>query len=377
MRTVYLDNAATTPMHPEVIETITTVMKETYGNPSSSHHFGRKARALVEAARKDIAKIFNVGASEVVFTSGGSEADNLILRNAIENLEVRHIITSKIEHHAVLHVIEALQRENDLRVSYVDLDTFGRVNLAHLETLLDQSNERTLVSLMAINNEIGTILDLDKVCGLCDNYQALFHSDTVQVIGHYPLDLQATPVDFITASAHKFHGPKGVGFAIIKKGFGIKPMLIGGEQERGARAGTENVHNICGMNKALELATNHLDNDAKRVRSLKKYFIEQLNELNAGLVYNGGSDHLDNTTYITLNVRFAKDLPMLLFNLDLKGIAASGGSACQSGSTKGSHVLNSILPQAEAEKTSVRFSLSIYTTKEDIDYVIEVLKTLI
>jgi len=377
MRTVYLDNAATTPLHPEVIETITTVMKETYGNPSSTHQFGRKARALVEAARKDIAKVFNVGASEVVFTSGGSEADNLILRNAVENLAVTHIITSKIEHHAVLYVVEALEKEFDIQISYVDLNTEGEVNLEHLESLLEQTDQTTMVSLMAINNELGAILDISKVCELCNKHQALFHSDTVQVIGHYTLDLQKTPVDFITASAHKFHGPKGVGFAIIKKGFGIKPMLIGGEQERGARAGTENVHNICGMNKALELAMNNLDEDRKRIKALKKYFIEHLNALDAGISYNGASDNLETSTYITLNVRFAKDLPMLLFNLDLKGIAASGGSACQSGSTKGSHVLNTILPKEEAQKTSVRFSLSVYTTKEDIDYVIEVLKSLI
>lgn len=377
MRKVYLDNAATTPMHPEVIETITKVMKDTFGNPSSTHQYGRKARALVEAARKEIAKTFNVGAGEVVFTSGGSEADNLILRNAVQHLEVEHIITSKIEHHAVLHVVEALEKEFSIKVSYVDLDVNGAVRLDHLESLLEQHTEKALVSLMAINNEIGTILDLNKVCQICLKHQALFHSDTVQVIGHYRLDLVETPIDFITASAHKFHGPKGIGFAIIKKGFGIKPMLIGGEQERGARAGTENVHNICGMQAALKSCMARLDTDSIQIKNLKKYFIDQLNELNANIAFNGHSDHLEKSTYVTLNVRFSKDIPMLLFNLDLKGIAASGGSACQSGSSKGSHVLTTILPKEEALKTSVRFSFSAYTTKEDIDYVISVLKEMV
>lgn len=377
MRKVYLDNAATTPIHPEVINRITEVMQEVYGNPSSTHQFGRKARVLVEEARKGIAKRFNVTAGEVVFTAGGSEADNLILRNAIENLGVQHIISSKIEHHAVLHVIEAIEKEHAIKVSYVGLNGKGEIDLQHLQELLKNSPEKALVSLMAINNEIGNILDIERVCELCAQYDALFHSDTVQVIGHYPLDLQKIPIDFIVASAHKFHGPKGVGFAIIKKGFGIKPLLIGGEQERGARAGTENVHNIAGMHKALDLCYASMDKDAKYITELKSYFIRQLRSLDAGIEFNGCSAELEKSTYVTLNVRFPKDIPMLLFNLDLKGIAASGGSACQSGSNKGSHVLNTILAKEEAMKTSVRFSMSIYTTKEDIDYTVEVLREIL
>ena len=377
MRKVYLDNAATTPIHSEVIDTITTVMKDVYGNPSSTHQYGRKARAVVEAARKAIAKYFNVTAGEVVFTAGGSEADNLILRNAVENLNVNHIITSAIEHHAVLHVIEALEKEHSIQVSYVDLNEKGEIDMGQLERLLDESSEKTLVSLMAINNELGNMLDLAMVCKLCQEYNALFHSDTVQVIGHYSLDLKETPIDFIAASAHKFHGPKGVGFAIVKKGYGIKPILIGGEQERGARAGTENVHNIAGMHKALELCYAEMEQDAVHITKLKAYFIEQLRELNAQIVFNGCSADLDKSTYVTLNVRFAREIPMLLFNLDLHGIAASGGSACQSGSNKGSHVLNTILSKEEALKTSVRFSLSKYTSREDVDYTVKTLKTIL
>jgi cysteine desulfurase len=377
MKKVYLDNAATTAIDVVVIDRITEVMRHTYGNPSSTHQFGRKARTIVEEARKSIAKQFNVTASEIVFTAGGSEADNLILRNAVENLGIEHIITSKIEHHAVLHKVETIAKEFNVVVSYVDLNEKGEVDYAHLEQLLQQLNKKTLVSLMYINNEIGNILDLKKVCDLCASNTALFHSDTVQAIGHYKIDLQETPIDFMVASAHKFHGPKGVGFAIVKKGFGIKPMLIGGEQERGARAGTENVHNIAGMHLALEIAIKNLNHDKDYVDELKAYFMNGLKHLDADISYNGCSGDTDLSSYLIANVRFDKNLPMFLFNLDLKGIAASGGSACQSGSTKGSHVLNAILSTSEAEKTSVRFSFSKYTTKEELDYTIQVLKELI
>ena len=377
MKKVYLDNAATTAINSQVIKTITEVMTETFGNPSSSHQFGRKARTIVEEARKGIAKHFNVTASEIIFTSGGSEADNLILRNAVDNLDVKHIITSRIEHHAVLHTIDALEKEQEIRVSFVNLNEKGEVDYEHLEKLLADSSEKTLVSLMYINNEIGNILDLNKVCNLCKNYNALFHSDTVQAIGHYRIDLQETPIDFMVASAHKFHGPKGVGFAIIKRGFGVKPILVGGEQERGARAGTENVHNIAGMYKALDIAIAEMDKDAEYICDLKQYFANQLINIDNNIQFNGLSAETNQCSYIVLNVRFAKDLPMFLFNLDLKGIAASGGSACQSGSNAGSHVLNSILTNTEAMKTSVRFSLSKFTTKEEIDYTLDMIKTLI
>jgi len=377
MNTIYLDNAATTPLDSTVIQTITKVMSETYGNPSSTHQFGRKARTVVEEARKSIAKHFNVTAGEIVFTAGGSEADNLILRNAVENLKVKHIISSKIEHHAVLHTIESIVKELGISVSYVNLNGKGEVDHKHLEELLKSNSEKTLVSLMYINNEIGNILDIETVCNLCSKYEALFHSDTVQAIGHYRMDLQKTPIDFMVASAHKFHGPKGVGFAIIKKGFGIKPLLVGGEQERGARAGTENVHNIAGMQTALDIAIDNLDKDINYIRGLKQYFINKLISLDADIKFNGCSADADKSSYIILNVRLPKDLPMFLFSLDLKGIAASGGSACQSGSAKGSHVLNTILSDSEAQKTSVRFSFSKFITKEDLDYTLSVIKTLL
>ena len=377
MKTIYLDNAATTPIDVDVISRITKVMTEVYGNPSSSHQIGRKAKAVVEEARKSIAKHLNVTAGEVIFTAGGSEADNLILRNAVVNLGVKRIIISKIEHHAVLHTVQALAKEFDISVKYVDVNEKGEINYKELEELFRENELKTLVSLMHINNELGNILDIQKVSRLCKEFNALFHSDTVQTIGHYHLDLQLTPIDFITASAHKFHGPKGVGFAIIKKGFGIKPLLIGGEQERGARAGTENVHNIAGMHKALDIALTNLEEDRQYITDLKRYFVQGLKGVIPQVQFNGISDDFDQSSYIILNVRFPKEIPMLLFNLDLKGIAASGGSACQSGSSKGSHVLNAILPEKEAQKTSVRFSFSKYITKTELDYTLDVIKKLV
>ncbi|SNR31891.1 cysteine desulfurase family protein [Lutibacter flavus] len=377
MRNIYLDNAATTPILPEVIETISEAMATVYGNPSSIHQVGRKAKSLVETARKKIAKHFNAGSSEIIFTAGGSEADNLILRNAVLNLGVKTIVSSKIEHHAVLHTIDNLVKEFGIQVKLVDLDENGAVDYNHLEDLLTETNEKKLVSLMYINNEIGNILDVKKVSKLCIENEALLHSDAVQAVGHFSFDVKETPIDFFVASAHKFHGPKGVGFAYIKKGFGILPILHGGEQERGARAGTENIHSILGMEEALEIAYSNLPEETAYIQNLKSYFIKELKNNFEGIIFNGFSESEINSTYIILNVRFPKEYPMLLFNLDLKGISVSGGSACQSGSNKGSHVLNTILPENEQLKTSVRFSFSKFNTIKELDYVIATLKELI
>lgn len=377
MQTVYLDNAATTPIAPEVIQVITESMKEVFGNPSSTHQIGRKAKGVVENARKNIAKMLGCTASEIVFTAGGSEADNLILRNAVTNLDIKRIISSKIEHHAVLHTIQSLKKEFSINIEYVNLQEDGDIDYAHLKTLLQSSEQKTLVSLMLVNNEIGNILDSNKVCTLCRENAALFHSDTVQGIAHLELDLKKTPIDFIAASAHKFHGPKGVGFAYFKKGFGIQPILIGGEQERGARAGTENTHSILGMEKALALGLNNFNEDKEYISQLKQYFISQLENTFPDAAFNGFSSDDKKSAFHILSVRFSKEIPMLLFNLDLKDITVSGGSACQSGSNQGSHVLNTILSPEDALKTSVRFSFSKYNTAEEVDYAIEVLKEII
>ncbi|WP_111307576.1 cysteine desulfurase family protein [Confluentibacter sediminis] len=379
MENVYLDNAATTQIRDEVIEGMTSVMKLNYGNASSSHSFGRSSKAIIEKSRKIIASYLNVSASEIIFTSGGTEADNLILRSAVRDLGVKHIITSKIEHHAVLHTIDQLIKEYKIAVSYVDLKTNGSIDVLHLKTLL-QTESKTLVSLMHINNEIGNVLNLKKVADLCKENHALFHSDTVQSVGHYPLDLEDIKLDFLAASAHKFHGPKGIGFAFVRKNTGLKPLIFGGEQERGLRAGTEGIHNIVGIAEALDISYKHLEKETDYILDLKKYFINKISNDIPEVIFNGHSGNLEKSTYTLVNVCLPvspKKASMFLFQLDLKGIACSKGSACQSGSSQNSHVLAEILNDDDLQKPSIRFSFSIYNTKEDIDYVVGVLKELV
>ena len=379
MKSVYFDNAATTPMRDEVVDAIAEVLRNNFGNPSSSHSFGRASKVLVEKSRKLIAKHLNVSAGEIVFTSGGTEADNLVLNSAVKDLGVTHIITSKIEHHAVLHTVKKLQNEFKIQVSYLDLDDKGEIDFSQLEHLL-QSESKTLVSLMHINNEIGNILDIKRVADLCKQNRALFHSDAVQSVGHYNLDLQNVPVDFIAASAHKFHGPKGVGFAFIRKNSGLKPLIVGGEQERGLRAGTESIHNIVGMEVAIKEAYNKLKEETVFIKGLKQYFIDEIKKEIPNVKFNGCSDDLEKSTYTLVNVCLpipVKKEDMLLFQLDLKGIACSKGSACQSGSSQVSHVLSEILKGEDLQKPSIRFSFSKYNTKAEVDYVISVLKAFI
>lgn len=375
MKNVYLDNAATTAIRSEVIDKMTDVLKNNYGNASSTHSFGRSAKSMMEHCRKNIAAYLNVSAAEIVFTSGGTEADNLVLRSCVRDLGVTEIITSKIEHHAVGHTVEQLQEEYNINISYVNLDQNGSVDYSHLETLLN-AESKALVSLMHINNEIGNILDIKRVANLCKENGALFHSDTVQSIGHFHMDLQDLPIDFLAASAHKFHGPKGVGFCFIRKESGLKPLIFGGEQERGYRAGTEGVHNIIGMDEALKLAYNNLEEERIHIETIKKYFIEQLDEKLPGCHYNGHSSDFEKSTYTLINVCLPlppQKAAMLQFQLDLKGIACSKGSACQSGSGMQSHVLSQVLNEELLKRPSVRFSLSAFNTKDEVDYVINTL----
>ncbi|MCG2461951.1 cysteine desulfurase [Flavobacteriaceae bacterium F89] len=377
MRNVYLDNAATTRIREEVIEKMQDALIQYYGNPSSVHSYGRTSKTAIEKARKTIAKTLNALPSEIIFTSGGTEADNMIIRSAIRDLGVKTLITSKIEHHAVLHSAEEMVREYGIALYFVDLDQFGNPVLSHLEKLLQQDDSKKLVSLMHINNEIGNIMDVEAVCNLCAKYNVLLHSDTVQSIGHYPWDLQNVPVDFLTAAAHKFHGPKGVGFAYIKKNTGLRPLIVGGSQERGFRAGTEPLHDIIGLETAFIEAYRNLEEEQAYVTKLKQYFIDGLKQTLPTAQFNGFSGDLDKSTYTLVNVRlpFSQEKSlMLLFHLDLKGIACSKGSACQSGSDMGSHVLSEILPVEELKKPSLRFSFSKYNTKEELDYVLAVLK---
>ena len=322
MQKIYFDNAATTPLDPMVISTMMEHMQSNFGNPSSSHDFGRKAKAVVESTRKNIAKYLNCSATEVIFTAGGSEADNLVLFNAVRNLGVKRIISSSIEHHAVLHTIDVLQKDYGIETEFLSVSDKGEIDYQELALKLKASTSKTLVSLMHVNNELGNILDVDLVCDICKAENALFHSDTVQAIGHVALDLQKTPIDFIAASAHKFHGPKGVGFAVVKKGHVIKPILHGGEQEMGSRAGTENTHSIAGMNMALTLAMDNFKEDKTHLFNLKKYFIEQISHEIPKVRFNGLSSDMTASAPHILSVRFPTEKAMLLFNLDLKGIAA-------------------------------------------------------
>lgn len=377
MKKVYLDNAATTQIREEVVDKMAEVMKTVYGNPSSTHAFGRSAKTLVEQARKTVAAILKVAPSEIIFTSGGTEADNLILNSAVRDLGVKKIITSKIEHHAVLYTLNKLHEVHGVELHYVDLDSCGNVKLDHLENLLQASGEKTLVSLMHVNNEVGNLLDIEKAGNLCKKYNALFHSDTVQSVGHYELDLSKIPVDFTAVSAHKFHGPKGVGFAFIRRNSGLQPLIFGGEQERGFRAGTEAVHNIVGLEEALKLAYEQLDEEREYVTSLKRHFIDLLKKEIPQAKFNGECDNFENSTYTLLNVCLPvsqEKALMLLFQLDLNGIACSKGSACQSGSDQGSHVLSAFLAEEDLKKPSLRFSFSRYNTKEEVEYVVNVLK---
>lgn len=370
MEKIYLDNAATTALRPEVIAEMVSVLQSEYGNPSSSHSFGRSAKSKLELARKTIAQLLNVSSQEIIFTSGATEANNWILQNAVTNLKVKRIITSKIEHHAVLHAVEFLQKEHDIQIDFVKIKADGTVDINHLMELLSQEIP-TLVSLMHVNNEIGTVLDLAEIAQICKQHSVYFHSDTVQSVGKMEMDLQEIPVDFIVASAHKFHGPKGIGFAFIRKGTPINPIFHGGEQEKGIRPGTESLHNIVGMARALQLSFEHLNADRTHIQDLKTYTIEQFQNHFPNVTFNGTTE---NTFYTILSVRLPmadSKSGMLLFSLDMKGIAVSRGSACQSGSARPSHVLAEFLNKEEVVKPSIRVSFSHLSTKKEIDTLIE------
>ncbi|RZS90445.1 cysteine desulfurase family protein [Aquimarina brevivitae] len=376
MQKVYFDSAATTKIRPEVVEKMVAVLND-YGNPSSTHGFGRSAKNHLEQARKNIAGYLGVKASEIIFTSGGTEADNLAINSAVRDLGVTHIITSKIEHHAVLHTVQEIEKYHDIKVSYVTIKPCGSVDYDHLKNLLSDAEEKVLVSLMHVNNEVGTILDIERVGNLCKEYNALFHSDMVQSIGHLDVNLGELNVDFTASSAHKFHGPKGVGFAYIRKNSGLRPLIFGGEQERGYRGGTEGVHNIVGMDEALRLALENLPEESSYVAEIKAYFIDKLLEAIPGVKFNAECNDVNHCTYTLINVCLPippEKAQILLFQLDINGIACSKGSACQSGSTKGSHVLNEILDEEDLGKPSIRFSFSKYNTKDDVDYTISVLQ---
>ncbi len=376
MNRIYLDNAATTPMDRAVIDAMLPMMEENFGNPSSIHTHGRQVRNTIERSRKTIANLLNTSPAEIFFTSGGTEADNTAIVRSIEDFGITHAITSPLEHHAVLHTMEYLAKKGKIKLSYVALDAKGHIDLGHLEELL-RDNPKTLVSLMHGNNEIGNLLDLNIVGQLCEDYGAIFHSDTVQTIGHYRHDLQQLKIDFLVGAAHKFHGPKGVGFLYINAKSKISPFIHGGSQERNMRGGTENVYGIVGLAKALEIAYAGMDEHRKHVEGLKSRMIEKLQQNIEGVEFNGDSANLENSLYTVLNVSFppSDEGDMFLFNLDINKISASGGSACTSGSDIGSHVLTAL--NVAPDRPSVRFSFSKYNTVEEIDYVVEKLISIV
>ena len=374
MKTIYLDNAATTPLDPDVLDAMLPFLKTDFGNPSSTHSYGRKTKNAIEINRKKIADHINAEPSEIVFTSGGTEADNMALRCAVADLGVKRIITSCIEHHAVGHTAMCLKESCNIQVDFVNLDSKGHVDLNHLNELL-KKDIPTIVSLMHANNEIGNLIDLKQVSAICRKYGAYFHSDTVQTLGHYPFNLKDLDIDFITCAAHKFHGPKGVGFLYIKRNTKINQLITGGSQERKQRGGTENLYGIIGLGKAMDLAYQDVNQHQKHVQGLKSYMIEELLKIDPAITFNGDIDP-SKSLYTVLNVCFpiSEQTSMMLFSLDISGIAASGGSACSSGATTGSHVL-AALPKTE-NCQSIRFSFSRHTTKEEIDFTLEKIKEL-
>jgi cysteine desulfurase len=372
---IYFDNAATTSLDPQVLEAMMPYLTEKFGNPSSIYSYGRESRMAIENARKSVAKILNAHPAEIFFTSGGTESSNTAILASIKDLGCKHIISSIIEHHATTHTVEHLAKTGEARLSYVKLHANGHVDLENLESLLASSPEKTLVTLMHANNEIGNILDIHAVGNLCKQYNAIFHSDTVQTVGHFPFDLRNTPVHFITGAGHKFHGPKGVGILYVNENVKITPFVHGGSQERNMRAGTENLYGIVGFAKALEMATANHEADRQHINSLKLYMMQQLQQQIANVSFNG--DVLGKSLYTVLSASFPKTekSEMILFNMDINNICASGGSACTSGADAGSHVIRAI--NSNPNQVTVRFSFSKNNTKNEVDIVVEKLKTMI
>ena len=375
MDRIYFDNAATTSLDTVVLEAMLPYLTEKFGNPSSIYSYGRESRMAIEQARKSVAKILGAKPAEIFFTSGGTESSNTVLYAAIYDLNCMHIISSPIEHHATLHTVEHLAKTAKIPLSYVNILPNGHIDLAHLEQLLENNPAKTIVSIMHANNEIGNMINLNTVGNICKKYNAYFHSDTVQTVGHFPFNLKDTSVDFITGAGHKFHGPKGVGILYINENIKINPLVHGGAQERNMRAGTENLYGIVGFAKALEQATENHKKDSAHINELRNYMHDQLIAQIPSVTFNG--DTFGDSLYTILSVNFPKNekSEMMLFNLDIHHVCASGGSACSSGAQQGSHVINAL--NKGGEIATIRFSFSKYNTKQEIDQVISILKDLL
>ena len=379
MNKIYFDNAATTEISEKVISEMMKAMKVNYGNPSSTHSHGRNSKAILELSRKTIAEKFNVNPNEIIFTSGGTESNNMIIKTVVISQNIERIISTKIEHKAVLNSIESIAKERGVTILFLDVDEYGLPNKQQLTEHLENSDEKTLVSLMHINNETGTMIDLEEFGKICKSNNALFHSDTVQTIGHYNIDVDKINIDFMTCSAHKFHGPKGVGFAYIKNGQIVKPFIEGGAQERGYRGGTESIHNIVGLKTAIDISYENLENDSKKVKELKDHFIKTVMERIPETKING-KHNINESSYAILNLCLPINIEkktILNFKLDLAGISCSSGSACQSGSSQPSHVLSEMLSDNDMKKISLRFSFSKFNTIKEVNYVVEFLKNFV
>ncbi|MEM9849962.1 MAG: cysteine desulfurase family protein [Bacteroidota bacterium] len=372
---VYLDNAATTPISPAVITAMTDIMQQEFGNPSSIHAEGRKMRAALEKARKTVAQCIGASIGEIFFTSGGTESNNMALKCAVRDLGVKRIISSTVEHHCVLHTLDRLAQTDQIQVELLAVDHYGRIDYAQLESLLQDQSAKTLVSLMHANNEIGVLLDMERVANLCQTYEALFHSDTVQTVGHFPINVSETPISFLSGAAHKFHGPKGIGFIYINGNNIIQPFIDGGAQERNMRGGTENVYGIVGLAKALDLATTEMEARRAHISSIRTYLADQLQTHFKDIQFN--TDLESDSLYTVLSVSFppTSKSDLMLLSLDIEGISVSGGSACSSGADAGSHVINAL--NADPLRKTIRFSFSHYNTQAEIDYVIEKLKRIL
>ncbi len=368
MNKIYLDNAATTPLSEEVIAAMIGVLKNNYGNPSSTHSLGQEAKILIENVRRDVAEYLKVSPAEIIFTSCGTESNNMIIKSCVDHLAVERIISSPLEHKCVAETVLDMKKRRGVEVAYLRPDKKGDFSLEQLEKLLKSSEKKTLVTLMHANNEIGNLIDIKKIAQLCKENNALFHSDTVQSMAHMDLDFSDIPVDFASCSAHKFHGPKGSGFAFIRKASGLKGIITGGPQERSLRAGTENVCGIVGLGKALEIYLKNMDSYANHIKDIKQYTIDQLSQKIAGVKFNGRSAEMDNSLYTVLSVLLPFKDPMIGLKLDMKGIAISQGSACSSGASKPSMVMMMVVDEEEMDQTTpLRVSFSHFTTKEDID----------
>ncbi|MFC6269561.1 cysteine desulfurase family protein [Frigoriflavimonas asaccharolytica] len=378
MQKVYLDNAATTPLAEEVIDAMVSVLKNNYGNPSSTHSFGQEAKVLIENVRRQAAEYLHVSPAEIVFTSCGTESNNMVIKSCVENLGVERIITSPMEHKCVAETVLELKNKKKIEVVYLRPNKKGDIDLEDLEAKLKNSEKKTLVTLMHANNEVGNLLDIEKVANICKENEALFHTDTVQTMAHYPMDFSKIPVDFASCSAHKFHGPKGNGFTFIRKNSKLKSLITGGPQERSLRAGTENVCGIVGLGKALELSLANMEQYRNEMEEIKSYTISSLKEAVPGIVFNGRSGEMDKSLYTLVSVLLPFEEPLIGMKLDMKGIAISQGSACSSGASTPSMVMMMLLDDDQiGNGTPLRISFSHYTTKDEIDYFVDNLKIIV